>query len=414
MFIRIKKLLWIALFLSCFSTFAKEISIINSTSTPISEIYLFESGKKETFITVNIPVKSIMDQIPFRSKEAIEKTNRRVSFNLSLKPDTEYDIVLRGEDGRYFAREHVDTKDISTSLIEFKDANRVSRKILDAKREVIHKASEEQKFLLPYIFVSVIFILLILTFAGIFVYDWVKGNPGKFLSDLRLNIPVAELSGLVVMIIPLVLSLMPYQMDAEKTYLWFFKHTINKEVHIDATMITMLAACGIYGAFIIRYDYFKRQNFTQVVFSTIQAIVNCWVMASLCSMFVGNQVWHVPFINITPQSLLMAVIVLSWVGAKSISGFIWLILLVCCISHLEDVNNAMGIFGAFYMVTLFAGACLQFAHLSSRKDLKQDFFEIADKSRVHISGDVEAAIEVSEKAGKVAVKAVEAAAMTGL
>ena len=219
-----------------------------------------------------------------------------------------------------------------------------------------------------------------------------------------------EISGVFLMMVPVVISCLPFKSEISKTYFWFFTHKIEKEISVQATMLTAIAAVFIYSSYLVRYNFFKRETGEQVFFSVVQTIVNVWAIAGLCSMFVGNEVWNVPVLNINSQTCLLLIILLSWIGAKSISGFLWIILVVVGISHITEISGAMGVYGALYVVTFFISLLLQMADTVHLSDFKNDFCTVAEKTGKKISSDVEAGKNALENTAKNTVKLAEKAA----
>ena len=119
-------------------------------------------------------------------------------------------------------------------------------------------------------------------------------------------------------------------------------------------------------------------------------------------MFVGNEVWNVPVLNINSQTCLLLIILLSWIGARSISGFLWIILVIIGISHITEISEAMGIYGALYIVMFFISLLLQLTDTVHLEDFKNDFCSIAAKTGQKIGSDIDAGKDTVKKlSGKV-------------
>lgn len=403
------------LFFISFSSFAKTVILSNATSETITDIYLFSDNYSERHITTTLQVKKAENIISKLFSKKDETLPDNSICQIDLKTNTEYTIVFESESGKYYAREHVNpSSSTETLLVEIKDINRTDKNYLTNLRKTISQKLEEQRLSLPYYVVAGLVLFFVTILLIIFINDWRRGNPLKFYKDLTANgVEDIEIIGMALMMIPLMLTLFPYRTEIQKTFLWFFKHKINKDVNINATMITGLASVFMYLAFIVRYGIFKTENISQKLFSALQMIVNCWCIAGLLSMFVGNQVWSVPFLNISSQTLLIIVIAMSWFGAKSIAGFMWIILLICCVSHITEVNNAMGSIGAVYIILFACGLFLQMISRVSVTDLKNDFDGISKKAADQISSDISAAGELTEKTIQT-VASISATAVTGI
>ena len=245
---------------------------------------------------------------------------------------------------------------------------------------------------LTFIFSLLSFVLIIVFFL---VSDRIYSSRNKktsFMQKLTEGLNplkrTAEISGVFIMCVPVILTFLPYKLRIEKTYLWFFTHRIEKDVSIQATMLTALAAIFIYCSYLVRYGFFKKENKEQIVFSVVQAVVNVWAISGLCSMFVGNSVWNLPFFNISGQTFLLMVVLLSWIGAKSIAGFLWILLIFAGISHITEINSAMGVYGALYVVLFFVSFLLQLSDIVHFEDLKNDFCGKAEITQDRIKKDV--------------------------
>ncbi len=253
----------------------------------------------------------------------------------------------------------------------------------------------------PFVFSLLSLVFIVVSFL---VFDRIYSRKTKkpsFMFQLSEGLnPVkrtAEIAGVFIMCVPVILTFLPYKLSIEKTYLWFFTHKIEKTVSIQATMLTALAAIFIYSSYLVRYGFFKKENKEQVIFSVVQAVVNVWAISGLCSMFVGNNVWSLPFFNISGQTFLLMVVGLSWIGAKSIAGFLWILLIFAGISHITEINSAMGVYGALYVVLFFVSFLLQVSDIVHFEDLKNDFCGKAAKAENTIKKDVCASKKVVKK-----------------
>lgn len=252
-----------------------------------------------------------------------------------------------------------------------------------------------------FLFSLLIFIFLIVFFLVFDRIYFCRNKKPSFMQNLTEGLNplkrMAEIAGVFIMCVPVMLTFLPYKLRIEKTYLWFFTHKIEKEVSIQATMLTALAAIFIYGSYLVRYGFFKKENKEQIIFSVVQAVINIWAISGLCSMFVGNSVWNLPVFNISGQSFLLMVILLSWIGAKSIAGFLWILLIFAGISHITEINSAMGIYGALYVVLFFVSFLLQLSDIVHLQDLKNDFCGKTLKVKNRIKKDVCASKKIVKK-----------------
>ena len=106
--------------------------------------------------------------------------------------------------------------------------------------------------------------------------------------------------------------------------------------------------------------------------------------------------------GITGAHWLLAAVIFSFVGIRSLAGFVWIALILTGISNAIDVDKAMGLFGTIFAVCSIMGLSLQFIRLYAGQFgamIKSDFMG----ARAIISGDV---AEAKNTAGVTAKQAV--------
>ena len=57
-----------------------------------------------------------------------------------------------------------------------------------------------------------------------------------------------EIAGVFLMLVPVIISFLTFKSEISKTYFWFFTHKIEKDVSVQATMLTAIAAVFAYGS----------------------------------------------------------------------------------------------------------------------------------------------------------------------
>lgn len=442
------KILFCLLF--CAGFFASGTSIIlrNSTTATVTTIYVIEGENAPSMQTVNLLSSEKMEKLLKKLKREAQRKagkggtlpvaggtrtqdiffdEKTISNNiscekiLSLKPGILYKIILKNEEGDLFLRDDICIEKKSENLvIEVKKQNKVSKDWLEKYSKILEENSLYQKQLQdlrrPLYFMAGFGLVLLLVLLGFITVDLVRqkkyGERGFFEKLIGKDISASqkgrrwmEIAGVFLMIVPVVISCLPFKSEISKTYFWFFTHKIEKDISVQATLLTAISAVFIYSSYLVRYNFFKRETGEQVFFSVVQTIVNIWAIAGVCSMFVGNQVWNVPLLNINSQTCLLLIILLSWIGAKSISGFLWIILVMVGISHITEISTAMGIYGALYVVTFFISLLLQMADTVHLADFKNDFCSITEKTGQKIRSDVEAGKKAVENTVKIAEKA---------
>lgn len=138
----------------------------------------------------------------------------------------------------------------------------------------------------------------------------------------------------------------------------------------------------------------------------IMLILAVLVTAMICSIFVssdeGNLFSFSGITGITGTHLMLAAVIFSFVGIRSLAGFVWIALILLGISRAVDIDRAMGIFGVIFVICSIMGLSLQFIRLYAGQFgamIKSDFMG----ARTIISGDV---AEAKNVAGAIAKQAV--------
>lgn len=149
---------------------------------------------------------------------------------------------------------------------------------------------------------------------------------------------------LILMIIACIIASQTYSEEIEKHLFIIFPWTEHVSTTIKPTPISVLCAL-----FLITPSYL-RSNIKLTVYNIIQGTLNILFMSSFIGLIVGGEVWSIPFINISSQAILIFCILLSWIGMKSITGFIWIFLLILAIGRITDVDIAMGFWGVAFIL----------------------------------------------------------------
>ena len=138
----------------------------------------------------------------------------------------------------------------------------------------------------------------------------------------------------------------------------------------------------------------------------IMLILAVLVAAMICSIFVssdeGNLFSFSGITGITGTHLMLAAVIFSFVGIRSLAGFVWIAIILLGISRAVDIDRAMGIFGVIFVICSIMGLPLQFIRLYAGQFgamIKSDFMG----ARTIISGDV---AEAKNVAGAIAKQAV--------
>lgn len=138
----------------------------------------------------------------------------------------------------------------------------------------------------------------------------------------------------------------------------------------------------------------------------ILLVLSVLVTAMFFSIFISSYdpdfLSFANIVGITGAHWLLAAVIFSFVGIRSLAGFVWIALILTGISNAIDVDKAMGLFGTIFAVCSIMGLSLQFIRLYAGQFgamIKSDFMG----ARAIISGDV---AEAKNTAGVTAKQAV--------
>ena len=138
----------------------------------------------------------------------------------------------------------------------------------------------------------------------------------------------------------------------------------------------------------------------------ILLVLSVLVTAMFFSIFISSSdpdfLSFANIFGITGAHWLLAAVIFSFVGIRSLAGFVWIALILTGISNAIDVDKAMGLFGTIFAVCSIMGLSLQFIRLYAGQFgamIKSDFMG----ARAIISGDV---AEAKNTAGVTAKQAV--------
>ena len=170
----------------------------------------------------------------------------------------------------------------------------------------------------------------------------------------------------------------------------------SEEKNLRPELLNTLFAVILYSGVVIRnkFEIFKDP------LKIVLCIVNILFLASLTGVFIDND-FKLPFADISGYAILYFAIGMSWLGMKSISGYAWVILLVCSIGNMTKINDAMGFLGATYILSAFTSLGMQIAsgYLSVDKEaFKRDFYNTGNA----ISVDINQSVETTKKVLSVA------------
>lgn len=191
----------------------------------------------------------------------------------------------------------------------------------------------------------------------------------------------------------------------------FYVVKIEKKLSLEPTLITTLFSFIYIMTMTIRVKseiIFCKENRTvgYYISEWILLVLSVLVTAMFFSIFTNSCKSDVlsfaDIHGITGKHLLLAAVMFSFVGARSLAGFIWIAVIFVGISNAIDADKAMGIFGVIFAICSILGLSLQFIRLYADQFgamIKSDFMG----ARTIISGDV---AEAKNVAGAIAKQAV--------
>ena len=151
-----------------------------------------------------------------------------------------------------------------------------------------------------------------------------------------------------------------------KSY-YLFNHTLDLKPTAITTMVSILT----FGGFMIRNldaifnDYFKMIFYALDIF----------FYAGLLTVFNSKET----FLGISCQSFLYLMVVITYIGMKSIIRYLYVIYIALSVFRISIVNQAMGVEGSLYILSAFFSILIQM-HLNilprvKNQNLYKDFFD---------------------------------------
>lgn len=194
----------------------------------------------------------------------------------------------------------------------------------------------------------------------------------------------------LLMLISIFLSFRTYNYQTNG-FFGHFKKT--NYVTLSPTLITTIIAILIYSAIIIRN--FKK--YYSEIPKLVLSIINILFLAGFLSVFLGEKV---TILGLDTRALLFAGILMSWLGIRSITGYIWIILVLLGTTRMSEVDKAMGSMGVIYIMCAYLSIVVQIIFCKMFEidlaTLKEDLFGIQESA----INDVKVAGELTKSAYK--------------
>ena len=219
-----------------------------------------------------------------------------------------------------------------------------------------------------------------------------------FSDDLFFGFRLSNLLGIVVMIIPFIISIR-FNHIIPGRKIWFLQLIPDEVTTIRPGLVSALCAVVFYAALIVRYNgIFRANNLMETFVSIARAFLNCWVIAALISLVIPTNIPKnatiMSVLRDNPEStLLMFAIVLSWLGMRAIAGYSWILFILSAWKHLLIVNSAMNMWGAVFILAFAISLFLQIKDYSNISDFAQEFRNIASHMGRFVKEDINAAAE---------------------
>ena len=200
----------------------------------------------------------------------------------------------------------------------------------------------------------------------------------------------------VFMFIPVLLSLFTYHYHyIGHIFFVIPKHKVE-DVIIHPDVITTMYAVFMYSSLLVRgiVDIDLKTEKTPILVMRIVLLsLNVLFIASFLSIFVNAKT----FLGVSSQALFIFAIALSWLGVKSIAGYVWVLLFLLSLGNISKINEAMGLFGAIYVLSAFISIAFQFIPNNKFSELAQAFKSDFKVAKTEIQEDLSEAKKTTEK-----------------
>ena len=220
----------------------------------------------------------------------------------------------------------------------------------------------------------------------------------------------ADFLGILIMLIPFLITFKSFEAEEEvlKKVFLFYKETeiVSKSMSLNPNMLSALCSMAFYCALITRLGLFKTDTLMEGIVTALRTFLNVWVIAGLLKMIVPTA--HVQGLSLSAffqnyqTVFLLLGIILSWLGMRTISGYCWILYIIAAWKNLVALNDAMGMWGALFVITLSISLLLQISAYTNISDFVQDFRGSAASATSGIRDNMSAAAyDVSQKANNV-------------
>ena len=207
---------------------------------------------------------------------------------------------------------------------------------------------------------------------------------------------IADLRGIIIMVIPFVISIRFNAVIPGKKFL-FFQTTKSETYNIRPALISMILSAVFYASLVVRYEgIFRTKNLFDITVSIIRMFLNCWVIAAFISLVIPSKIptdtstFSVLFSSPETTMLVLAIF-LSWLGMKTIAGYSWLFFIIAAWKRLLALNGLMEMGGAVFILSFAISLLLQIKDYTYIRNFMNEFRNKAAQTET-IRAEINAAI----------------------
>jgi len=166
---------------------------------------------------------------------------------------------------------------------------------------------------------------------------------GDFISD---DNEMSKKTQRVLSIIFLLMACFMTIFEYTEVHKYWFDSTLNIKPGINQTFIAILLISPLYMRNILKWN--------KSIYTLITLPLFILLFASLIKLALGGGGFKEDMITY----LIIASLLLSWLGMRSIAGMSWIILIVAVVYAQVQNGNTMGFYGFIYLTTGFMGLVL--------------------------------------------------------
>lgn len=231
-----------------------------------------------------------------------------------------------------------------------------------------------------------------------------------------LKIKKEEVKGIVVyaitvllMAIPIVLSFLSPSVKYTETKQTGFIFKQTKEVLTEVKSPFQITGLAAVYATILFTILLIRNRKTVIVFgdekkinvkAVILYILDLFFLTTVCSLIPSSE--HILFFNINCKTFMIVAILLSLIGMKSLSGYVWILVTICLVFNLNAFDK-WGIYSVIYVLFAYMSIVSQVLVLNIFEfDINELFYDFGKYGNT-VTGNMRQSINVTkDTVGKVA------------